>query len=226
VTFPAETAPTCVYIGATVFIGGIESPAVSGFVVPCIDGDGDGILDCGGDCDDSDPAIFPGQNESCNGVGDNCDGQIDEGRQGDLDTDGDTIPDACDNCITIVNPDQADCDGDGTGDACASCEPWNCICSLLEYVTISFRSPERQGSGTVRWKTYVEEEIVDFNVIVAKKGVRQQLNPLPIPCQQCSTGLGAEYTYIIAKHRGGKDIYVEMLFADGSVDTYGPAWRE
>jgi hypothetical protein len=46
-----------------------------------LDGDGDGYGpgNCGGDCNDSDPTINPGEAESCNGVDDNCDGVTDEG---------------------------------------------------------------------------------------------------------------------------------------------------
>lgn len=42
------------------------------------DGDGDGYGDSV-DCDDADPAVFPGAVESCDGRDDDCDGVIDEG---------------------------------------------------------------------------------------------------------------------------------------------------
>lgn len=56
-----------------------------------IDGDGDG-WSTGSDCDDSDPSRFPGAPEPCDGIDNNCNGQIDEGAlitwYPDLDGDG------------------------------------------------------------------------------------------------------------------------------------------
>lgn len=61
-------------------------------VVPSgVDGDGDGYCDhaslCGdgttpGDCDDEDATVHPGAEELCNGIDDNCLGDIDEGCPG------------------------------------------------------------------------------------------------------------------------------------------------
>lgn len=49
------------------------------------DGDGEGpaAMGCGGDCDDSNPAVRPGVPERCNAVDDDCDGAIDEDATGD-----------------------------------------------------------------------------------------------------------------------------------------------
>ncbi|RME22731.1 MAG: hypothetical protein D6798_15095 [Deltaproteobacteria bacterium] len=53
-----------------------------------VDDDGDLVSDVDGDCNDDDPAVYPGADEIENGVDDDCDGLIDEGTDA-WDDDGD-----------------------------------------------------------------------------------------------------------------------------------------
>jgi hypothetical protein len=77
----------------------------------CADNDNDGVLACANDCDDTDPEINPNQVDTCNGIDDNCNSQIDEDAAG-IDSDGDAVHNACDNCRFAFNPDQLDAEGD------------------------------------------------------------------------------------------------------------------
>jgi len=116
----------------------------------CVDGDGDGFLvgtneNLGmQDCDDSNSSVNPGAVEICNGIDDNCNGEIDEGLNYTYyrDIDGDSYGDSTDYVTTcsgtpplgyvadntdcadgdvLVNPGGADGDTDGVGDSCDNC---------------------------------------------------------------------------------------------------------
>ncbi|MHC4637914.1 MAG: putative metal-binding motif-containing protein [Planctomycetota bacterium] len=101
------------------------------------DSDSDGWEHNGGDCDDKNAAIYPGADELCNGVDDDCDGTVDEGCGACTDADGDlyyaeancgTLQD-CDDSDPGVNPgepeycnDQIDNNCDGfTNESCSGC---------------------------------------------------------------------------------------------------------
>jgi hypothetical protein len=102
-----------------------------------VDHDGDGVgattpagMGCGappmgevtatGDCDDNNAAVHPGAAELCNGVDDNCDGQIDNGipfQNFYPDRDGDGFGDAtamptpsCQTSVMGMVPNNSDCD--------------------------------------------------------------------------------------------------------------------
>ncbi len=115
-------------------------------VAPCADPPADHVA-VGGDCDDTNAAVFPGAEETCDGTDEDCDGQVDEAggstwyRDGDGDGFGDTSTgvtacDAppgtisrggdCDDADADVNPAatevwydgvDADCAGDSDDDA-------------------------------------------------------------------------------------------------------------
>lgn len=221
--------------------------------VDCTDNDGDTYTTCDGDCDDHNPAVHPGAAEICNGMDDDCDRVIDEGfdldgdgiadcfdncpavaNAGQENRDGDPIGDACDNCVDVANPDQRDMDFDGFGDLCDNCptvpnpDQNPCVCSDcgLQPVTISFSSPLGKGSGLVSWSTALEVDVVGFNVVeFTNKGERIQLNPVLIRCEECITGIGHTYSYIIPKHKSGRNIFIEMLRVNGTVQVFGPAQR-
>lgn len=63
------------------------------------DRDGDGWMDCGGDCDDANHLIYPDAEESDNGKDDDCDGKIDEAPDSlTNDNDGDGLSEADGDC--------------------------------------------------------------------------------------------------------------------------------
>jgi hypothetical protein len=67
-----------------------------------LDLDEDGFRPYDGDCDDTDASRFPGADETCNEVDDDCDDEVDE----DADCDGVPTPDGCDD----EDADEDDCE--------------------------------------------------------------------------------------------------------------------
>jgi hypothetical protein len=120
----SQTPRTTTWLGLVLFAlacepGAAKDGSIDGLGTTAAeteDADGDGITG-DADCDDADPAIGPGAEEICDGVDNNCDGEVDEGVTrtfyADADADGFGDPtvtaEACEAPDGMV-PNATDCD--------------------------------------------------------------------------------------------------------------------
>ena len=84
---------------------------------------------------------------------------------------------------------------------------------------IEIRNRFGSGSGVVSWRTTHERTVTGFNVLrIDGDGDREILNASPIPCSECTTGGGAIYEYVLPRHKGGNDLFIEGVCADPCPD--------
>jgi hypothetical protein len=193
------------------------------------DADADGAGDL---CDNCPATANADQADAdADGRGDLCDNCPNAANASQADGDQDGLGDACDNCPTVANAAQGDRDGDSFGDACDACplDPGTgnggaCATPPVRNLAIGTSSPAGKGSGLVTWQTTGEFDLVRFDLItIDAHGQITRLNQAPIPCVECSSGLGASYSTIVAKHKSGKSIYLEVVHQGGSTTRVGPA---
>jgi hypothetical protein len=90
------------------------------------DVDEDGFTTGAGDCDDHDATVYPGAEELCDGLDNDCDDDIDEGHRRSPfhpDADGDTYGDSSVTVMACVAPPQHVVDARDCNDDCEHCYP-------------------------------------------------------------------------------------------------------
>jgi hypothetical protein len=125
----------------------------------------------------------------------------------------------------------ADFDSDGRLDL-ATGSPGGVVLNQFEHgplainVSLAYSAHDRRGPATLTWKTAEEFALRGFNVVsINDGGHRTQLNPELVRCAECVTTGGASYSFTVANHDAGRDIFVEVVRLDGSVQTFGPVVR-
>ena len=194
-TEPAETGPGETGPGET----GIETTTET--EPPPPDGDGDGWNEIV-DGDDDDPAVFPGAEEACNGLDDDCDDIVDDG------------PDAP---ITAY-----DGDGDGYGTDESTLRCWegpegdvdnNLDCDDLDASLPLWVAPGGSGSGTRTDPLGLVQEAIDSaRCVVLEAGTYTE--DLVVPSAG-ATVRGAEgYASTVLAGSGGEAPVVEAYGSD------------
>jgi hypothetical protein len=92
--------------------------------------------------------------------------------------------------------------------------------------TIDLGGLEIRGGALLWWATDCESEVRNFNVVrllfQGGRVKRVQLNAEPIPCQGCTNSLGYGYSYLLPRHRGIHNLFIEAVLTDGRVKYLGP----
>lgn len=93
-------------------------------------------------------------------------------------------------------------------------------------VWYSFNNPIARGAVTVTWTTNAETDLIGFNIVEIDHRGRHRTHAALVPCEGCSDGRGYSYTFIIPKHHDSRNLYIEAVHVDRTVETFGPAIRK
>ncbi len=105
-------------------------------------------------------------------------------------------------------------------------DPAMCTQAVTD-VRIDYSHTLGRGAGLLAWITTHEFDLAGFNlIIIDRDGNRIPQNGVLIPCGECITGVGTTYSFPVPKHKSGRDLFVEMVRSDGTVQRFGPALRE
>ncbi len=171
VFYETDMIPVFIRAGETTQVGAIQADLREGAPAERADQDGDGFApdysSDGHDCNDQDSNVYPGADEICNSVDDNCNGLIDEGVQNTYyeDSDGDgfgnmsTVTQACsppnghvdngddcDDSDADINPKAAEICGDDIDQDCDGQAPSCHVGPILQTPIMDAITPREQIS--------------------------------------------------------------------------------